>query len=70
MRTINTVLMIPNVSNTVVMVSCNAVNIGERIDVVPIVDGYIIQKGVYRLPFGGRQITEHLRRLLTEGGYR
>ncbi|XP_022101203.1 uncharacterized protein LOC110984894 isoform X2 [Acanthaster planci] len=46
------------------------VNIGERIDVVPIVDGYIIQKGVYRLPFGGRQITEHLQRLLTEGGYR
>ncbi|XP_071784513.1 uncharacterized protein [Asterias amurensis] len=46
------------------------VNIGERIDVVPIVEGYFIQKGVYRLPFGGRHITEHLRRLLTEGGYR
>ncbi len=46
------------------------VNIGERVDVVPIVDGYIVEKGVYRLPYGGRQITEHLTRLLTETGHR
>ncbi|XP_041458450.1 uncharacterized protein LOC121410429 isoform X2 [Lytechinus variegatus] len=46
------------------------VNIGERVDIVPIVDGYIVEKGVYRLPFGGRQITEHLTRLLTETGHR
>ncbi|XP_071478060.1 uncharacterized protein [Diadema antillarum] len=46
------------------------VNIGERVDIVPIVDGYIVEKGVCRLPFGGRQITEHLTRLLTETGHR
>ncbi|XP_071960359.1 uncharacterized protein [Antedon mediterranea] len=46
------------------------VNVGERIDIVPIVDGYIVEGGVSRLPFGGRQITEHLTRLLTEQGHR
>ncbi|KAJ8046902.1 actin [Holothuria leucospilota] len=46
------------------------VNIGEKLDVVPIVDGFVVEKGVCRLPFGGRQITETLTRLLTESGHR
>ncbi|XP_071816163.1 uncharacterized protein [Apostichopus japonicus] len=46
------------------------VNLGEKLDVVPIVDGFVVEKGVCRLPFGGRQITETLTRLLTESGHR
>lgn len=37
--------------------------------VTPIFDGYIINKAMNRINFGGRQITDHLRRLMFERGY-
>jgi actin-related protein len=46
------------------------VNIGEHIDVVPIIDGYIIEAGVSHLPHGGNAITESLSKLITNKGIR
>jgi actin beta/gamma 1 len=32
--------------------------------------GYVVESGVTRLPYGGKALTDHLMRLLTESGYR
>ncbi|KAB7505523.1 putative actin-26 [Armadillidium nasatum] len=40
------------------------VDIGERLDVVPVIDGYIVDGGVSRVPYGGYRITDHLRQFL------
>ena len=46
------------------------VDIGDHIDIVPIIDGYVIEAGVTRLPFGGNAITESLSKLITAKGIR
>jgi actin-related protein len=46
------------------------VDIGDRVDIVPVVQGYVVESGVTRLPYGGKALTDHLMRLLTESGYR
>ena len=46
------------------------VDIGDRTDIVPIVDGYKIESGVTKLKIGGATVTESLRRLSTEHGLR
>ncbi len=46
------------------------VDIGDHIDIVPIIDGYVIEAGVTRLPFGGSAITESLSKLITARGIR
>ena len=46
------------------------VDIGDHIDIVPVVDGYTIEGGIQRLPFGGNAITEYLTKLLTAKGIR
>jgi len=40
------------------------VDIGERLDIVPIIDGYIVEGGVSRIPYGGARIADHLRAFL------
>ena len=46
------------------------VDIGDRTDIVPIVDGYKIESGVTKLKIGGATVTEYLKRLSTEHGLR
>lgn len=46
------------------------VDIGDHIDIIPVVEGCMIEAGVTRLPYGGRQITDSFTRLLTEKGIR
>ncbi|CAH1784937.1 unnamed protein product, partial [Owenia fusiformis] len=46
------------------------VDVGDRFDIVPIIDGYIIEKGVSRKPYGGARIAEALNSSLTENKYR
>ena len=46
------------------------VNIGDHIDIVPIIDGYTIEPGVIRIPHGGNALTENLSKLITMKGLR
>ena len=46
------------------------VDIGDHIDIVPVIDGYSIEGAIHRLPFGGNAITEYLTKLLTASGIR
>lgn len=46
------------------------VDIGDHIDIVPVIDGYPIVAAINRLPFGGNAITEYLTKLLTAKGIR
>ena len=46
------------------------VDIGDRTDIVPIVDGFKIESGITKLKIGGASVTESLRRLSTEYGLR
>ena len=46
------------------------VDIGDHIDIVPIIDGYAIEASITRLPFGGNAITESLSKLITSKGVR
>ena len=46
------------------------VDIGNHIDIVPVIDGYPIEAAINRLPFGGNAITEYLTKLLTSQGIR
>ena len=46
------------------------VNIGDHIDIVPIIDGYKIESGVSHIPHGGNAITESLSKLVTLKGMR
>ncbi|CAB3377644.1 Hypothetical predicted protein [Cloeon dipterum] len=45
------------------------VDIGERMDIVPINEGYIVENGVSRIPYGGSQIVDHLRHFLHQKQY-
>ncbi|XP_076064584.1 uncharacterized protein LOC143038846 [Oratosquilla oratoria] len=40
------------------------VDLGERMDIVPVIDGYIVDGGVSRVPYGGYRILDHLRQFL------
>ena len=51
-------------------VSGIVVDIGDRCDVVPIIDGCKVDGGAARLPFGGNAVTDYLTRLSTEKGVR
>ncbi|XP_071453407.1 uncharacterized protein [Hetaerina americana] len=42
------------------------VDIGERTDVIPISEGYILERGVTRTPYGSHQVIEMLKQLLNE----
>jgi hypothetical protein len=46
------------------------VDIGDRIDVLPIIDGFAVSGGEAQLQWGGRDVSEHLARLMSESGYR
>ena len=46
------------------------VDIGNHITVAPYIDGYAIEAGITRLPFGGNAITENLAKLVTMKGMR
>ena len=46
------------------------VDMGDHIDVIPVIDGYIIEAGITRLPFGGNAITENISKLITTKGVR
>lgn len=46
------------------------VDIGNHITVAPYIDGYAIEAGITRLPFGGNAITESLAKLVTLKGMR
>lgn len=45
------------------------VDIGERMEVIPIVDGYVIESGVSRIPYGGSRLLDHLRHFLMQRYY-
>ncbi|GFY56859.1 actin [Trichonephila inaurata madagascariensis] len=42
------------------------VDIGDRLDVIPIIEGYIVESGVTRLPYGGQRMIHHLKHSLAE----
>ncbi|XP_054721979.1 uncharacterized protein LOC129231640 [Uloborus diversus] len=42
------------------------VDIGDRLDVIPIIEGYIVESGVTRLPYGGQRMIHHLKQALAE----
>lgn len=42
------------------------VDIGDRIDIVPIMDGYMLETGASRVPYGGQQLVDHLRHFLVQ----
>ena len=46
------------------------VDIGDHIDIVPVVDGYPVEAAINRLPFGGNAMSEYLTKLLTSRGIR
>lgn len=42
------------------------VDIGDRMDILPVVDGFILETGVSRLPYGGQRIIHHLKHALAQ----
>jgi len=46
------------------------VDIGERLDIFPLDSGYMFEKGVSKLRYGGHVITEQMQRLMSEEGHR
>lgn len=46
------------------------VDIGDRLDIIPLDSGYIIEKGVSKMRVGGGHITESLTRMMAEEGHR
>jgi len=47
-----------------------AVELGHGVcHIVPVFQGYTISAGVIRLDFGGRNVTDYLKHLLTQAGY-
>lgn len=42
------------------------VDIGERIDIVPIMDGYMLETSASQVPYGGQQLVDHLRHFLVQ----
>ena len=46
------------------------IDIGDRVDIIPVIDGYPIEGAINRLPFAGNAISEYLTKLLTAEGIR
>ena len=46
------------------------VDIGDRTDVIPVDQGYVIDKGSSSRTWGGAEITEQLARMMSENGHR
>jgi len=46
------------------------VDLGDHMDVIPVIDGYVVEAGITRLPFGGNAITENISKLITTKGVR
>ncbi|GBM10315.1 Actin-10 [Araneus ventricosus] len=42
------------------------VDIGDRMDILPVVDGFIVENGVTRLPYGGQRLIHHMKHALAE----
>lgn len=42
------------------------VDIGDRIDIVPIMDGYMLEASASQVPYGGQQLVDHLRHFLVQ----
>ncbi|GIY76886.1 actin, non-muscle 6.2 [Caerostris darwini] len=42
------------------------VDIGDRMDILPVVDGFIVENGVTRLPHGGQRLIHHMKHALAE----
>jgi len=42
------------------------VDIGERIDIIPIMDGYMLETSASQVPYGGQQMVDHLRHFLVQ----
>ncbi|GFY66044.1 actin [Trichonephila inaurata madagascariensis] len=42
------------------------VDIGDRMDILPVVDGFIVEKGVTRVPQGGQRLIHHMKHALAE----
>ncbi|KAG1658682.1 actin [Nymphon striatum] len=45
------------------------VDIGSRLDILPIIDGYIVESGVTCTPYGGQRICHHLKQALNNKQY-
>lgn len=41
------------------------VDIGDRIEILPVADGYVVENGVTRVPYGGQMITNALHHSVT-----
>ncbi|EDQ92194.1 uncharacterized protein MONBRDRAFT_17728 [Monosiga brevicollis MX1] len=46
------------------------VDIGDRLDIIPLDSGYVIEKGVTKMRLGGGFISESLTRMMSEAGHR
>ncbi|KAK0397850.1 hypothetical protein QR680_002304 [Steinernema hermaphroditum] len=42
------------------------VDIGERLNIVPVIDGYVVENAIVSLPYGAQQIRESLRSKLSD----
>ncbi|KAF8790066.1 Actin-like protein [Argiope bruennichi] len=42
------------------------VDIGDRMDILPVVDGFVVENGVTRLPYGGQRLIHHMKHALAE----
>ncbi|XP_054721186.1 uncharacterized protein LOC129230973 [Uloborus diversus] len=40
------------------------VDVGNRVDILPVVDGFIVENGVTKLPYGGQRIIHHMKHAL------
>eukprot|EP00730_Choanoeca_flexa_P001596 TRINITY_DN10703_c0_g1_i1.p1 TRINITY_DN10703_c0_g1~~TRINITY_DN10703_c0_g1_i1.p1 ORF type:complete len:1108 (+),score=353.02 TRINITY_DN10703_c0_g1_i1:158-3325(+) len=46
------------------------VDIGDRLDIIPLDSGYVIEKGVTKMRTGGGRVSEALTRMMSEAGHR
>ncbi|PVD24873.1 hypothetical protein C0Q70_15362 [Pomacea canaliculata] len=46
------------------------VDIGNRIEILPIYDGFIIESGVSRCPYGSQKVVDSLKKSLLENNYK
>ena len=46
------------------------VDIGDRLDIIPLDSGYVIEKGVSKMRIGGGYVSESLTRMMSEAGHR
>ena len=53
------------------MLTSNIVDVGDRVDVTAIDQGYVIEKGCSKVrQFGGATITDSLAKMVSEKGHR